>query len=387
MIPLLGPLLASIPWIALPVAALVRGRGSRTLDQEASTVATDAPTVAVVIPARNEAHNIERCVRSVLTTTYPSLGVVIVDDRSEDGTGDIARRIARTDARVRVIDAPPLPPDWFGKQWACAQGAAAANGEIICFADADTIHSPDLLPRAINAMQSRRVDLLSVAGFQELGTFWERVIQPQVFGMLAARYGGTEAVNRSRNVADKIANGQCLIVRRAAYDEIGGHAAVRHKVAEDLAMAQRFFLSGKPQAVVLGVHQLRTRMYTSLRELVSGWMKNIFVGALDATPGGRRGRALLPFLIPLPPLALLAPPVVLAISVLDVVPPGVQMWAAISTGVTLLWWMFVYRSVIRLSPLYALTYPLGNAMLLYIIVRAISRGRRVRWKGREYQST
>ena len=104
----------------------------------------------------------------------------------------------------------------MGKQWACATGAAAATGEILCFADADTTHAPDLLPRAANALRTRGAALLSVAGHQELGTFWEKVVQPQVFAVIAGRYGGGDRVSRARRPVDKIANGQCLLMTRAA---------------------------------------------------------------------------------------------------------------------------------------------------------------------------
>ena len=363
-----------------------RARGSRSLDDEAAEAPADAPLVSVVIPARNEARNIERCAQSVLATGYPSVQVVIVDDRSEDGTGDIARALARTDSRVCVVDAPPLPDGWFGKQWACTVGVAVARADLLCFADADTTHAPDLLPRSINAMRARRADLLSVIGRQELGSFWERVVQPQVFSMLLARYGSTESVNRSRRVSDKIANGQCVFVRREAYEEVGGHGAVRDKVAEDLVLAQRFFAAGKRVELVLGLAQLSTRMYRSLHELVEGWMKNVYAGALDAIPEGRGPRLVLPVLLLLPPVMMLAPPLVLIAAVFGFATSGSTLWAALSTAAMLAWWAAIYRGFLKLSPAYAPTFPLGAAVLLYIMVRAITRGRRVRWKGREYRA-
>ena len=85
-----------------------------------------------------------------------------------------------------MVDNPPLPDGWMGKQWACATGAARARGTLLLFADADTTHAPDLLPRAVNAMRARDADLLSVSGRQELGWFWERVVQPQVFAVSPA---------------------------------------------------------------------------------------------------------------------------------------------------------------------------------------------------------
>ena len=379
------PVVLALPWVALPVATIFRARNSRSLADEAHDVQTGAPTVSVVIPARNEEHNIERCVRSVLASSYPTLDVVVVEDHSTDGTAAILARIGAEDARLRVITPDPLPAGWFGKQWACTAGANASTGEIIAFFDADTQQTPDLIVRAVNAMTSRDAELLTVAGDQELGSFWERVIQPQVFAVMLMRYGGTETVNASRRASDKIANGQCIFVRRSAYAETNGHAAVKHKVAEDLAMAQHYFRTGRRSFLVLGLDQLSTRMYTSLGALIGGWGKNLYAGGRDSVPGGAIGRSLAPFLLCSPWIGALAPITVLALSIAGLLGHAALVWSAIATGATLLWWLGIYV-LLGLSPLYALLYPVGAAMMLYISLGAIARGSRVRWKDREYVS-
>ncbi|MDO8502671.1 MAG: glycosyltransferase family 2 protein [Gemmatimonadaceae bacterium] len=377
--------LAAIPWGLSALVTGIRFRNSRSLGEESPEPPADAPLVSVVIPARNEARNIERCARSVLTATWPNLEVIVVDDQSTDGTGDIARAIAKDDARLRVIGNDPLPAGWFGKQWACTTGARASSGAIILFADADTTHSSDLVTRSVNAMIRRKADLFSVAGTQELGSFWEKLVQPQVFGLLAVRYGGTESVTQSRHATNKIANGQCLFVRRAAYEELGGHELVKSHVAEDMMMAQRFFARGKNVVLAEGLEQLSTRMYTSLGELIAGWGKNVFAGGRDAIPLGWFGRLLYPFILLSAPLSGLVPALVLVASVVAPVPGALILWAALTQGILLVWWAYAYW-IIGQSPLYALLSPLGAAMVFWIFLRAILRGRRVMWKGREYVS-
>jgi chlorobactene glucosyltransferase len=234
----ISDLAPALPWIAFPIFAVWRVGRRTTLDRFPEAAPADGPLVSVIIPARNERRNVERCLRSVLAARYPALEVFLVDDHSEDGTGAIARSIAASDARLRVLESPPLPAGWFGKQWACATGAGAARGDVLLFADADTEQAPDLIARAVSAKRALGADLLSVAGRQELGSFWERLLQPQIFSILLVRFGGTEGVNRARRPEDVIANGQCFLVRRASYDAVGGHAAVRDKVAEDLMLAQ-----------------------------------------------------------------------------------------------------------------------------------------------------
>ena len=376
------PIVLALPWIAAPIIVLLRGR-SRSLDEVSATPPADAPLVSLVIPARNEAHNIRRCVTSALATDYPALEVVVVDDHSTDDTGAVVAELAAIDPRLRVVIPPPLPDGWFGKQWACHTGVQVARGTTVGFLDADTWQTPDLVPRVMNAMRERGSDMLTVAGDQELGSFWERLLQPQVFAVMFARYGGTEIVNGSSRPVDKIANGQCLFVRRAAYDAIGGLESVKHKVAEDLALAQRFFVTGHTTTMVLGLDQLSTRMYRSLRELIEGWGKNMYAGGREAMPFGRAGAVVYPVALILPALNGLIPPLVLLLALAGLTSHGVLLWASIASAAMLVWWLAVY-AWLRMSPIYALLYPLGAAMLLFITGRAVVRGSRVRWKGRDY---
>ncbi|MFL5593454.1 MAG: glycosyltransferase [Gemmatimonadaceae bacterium] len=383
---LLPAFLWSLPWIIPPLITYFRLRRSRSLDEYSASAPEKPLLVTVIVPARNEAHNIARCVKSILTTTYPSLELVVVDDSSTDGTGDVARNAIASDSRARVVRNATLPDGWFGKQWACTTGAKVAHGEILQFTDADTVHAPDLVARSVNAIRDTHADLFSVGGRQELGGFWEKVIQPQVFAMLTMRYGGTESVNESPRVSDKIANGQCIFVKRESYDAIGGHASVRTSVAEDLMLAQKFFAAGKKVVLMLGLDQLSTRMYASLPEIISGWRKNVFAGGLDSVPFGRIGRLFLPFLLLLPPLLELLPPLALLLALFGMETGNTLMWwAAICSTATLACWIVVYIAT-RNNPLYALAYPLGALMLLYIFFTAVILGRRVTWKGRAYIS-
>ena len=379
-------MLAALPWLLGPLLMIWRARGSPSLDDEPDEIPPEAPLASVIVPARNEAHNIERCVRSISSSRWPALEVIVVDDRSEDATGALARALAANDGRVRVIDGAPVPDGWFGKQWACAQGAIAASGSTLIFTDADTVHAPTLVPRSLHAMRARALDFLTVGGFQELGSFWERVVMPQVFYMIATRYGGAGAVNRARRSRDKIANGQYLCFTRACYDAIGGHASVRGKAAEDLALAQLVHARGMRGELVMGEHELSTRMYTSLAEIVNGWTKNMVTAGADTLPAGVIPRLLLPVLLLVVPLMHLVPPVTLVVSLFVPVARSVVLWAAVCSVLLLVWWALIYVRAFRQSPLYALALPLGAVIVLVIIARATVRGRGVEWKGRRYQA-
>jgi len=376
-------LLAAAPWVILPPLVMLRLARSRSLSEEDDKPPGDAPLVSVIVPARNEARNIERCVRSILSTRYPAMELFIVDDHSTDATAELARAAAGNDHRFQLLASSPLPNGWFGKQWACATGVAAAKGQILLFTDADTAHAPDLLPRSVNMLLGERDDLLSVAGRQEMHSFWERLLQPQVFWILIARYGGTESVSRAKRDSDVIANGQFLLLRREAYEMVGGHESVRDKVAEDLALAQGFFRKGFRVRLVRGDDQLSTHMYGSLSELMAGWGKNVFAGGIDAMPGGAVGRVLFPILLPIAPLMTLVPALILGIALAGMSSPAWRMWAAICTGANLLWWSLIYRGFHQ-RVWCTLLAPIGAAVVLFIVVRSTVRGRRVGWKGREY---
>ena len=144
-------------------------------------------------------------------------------------------------------------------------------------------------------------------------TFWERAVQPVVFALILTRFGGARAIEGARTPADVVANGQCFLMTREAYDAIGGHAAVRDTVAEDLMMAQRTVMAGRRVSLALGRDQLSTRMYDGLDSLVRGWRKNVYAGGRLAMKGGLLGRLLFPLALVGFPLAIAAPFVVLPV--------------------------------------------------------------------------
>ncbi len=363
----------ALPWLIVPILIVWRARDSVTLDTYPAETRADAPMVSVIVPARNEARNIEACVRSILASRYPHLEVIVVNDHSRDGTGDIARRVAVTDARVTVVGNPDLPDGWFGKQWACHNGALGARGELLLFTDADTRHGPECLARSVNALTARNADLLSVAGAQEMGTFWERLVQPHIFMMLLGVFGGTEIISRTTNPYRKIANGQYMLMRRAAYDVAGGHEAVRTHVAVDLRLAQEWCRRGLRVHMVTGLPHLSTRMYVGLGEILRGWGKNAWAAGRDTVPfSGRIAQSVLRVLFPAPSLWEVVPPAVAIAALFGIVSPAAGVWGATAYAFATLYWTIVYGAIGQ--PLwYAPLNPLAAAMTFAIMVRAVWR--------------
>jgi len=368
--------LLAAPWIAVLLVISYRyaTRRPRLRDYEALR---SGPLVSVIIPARNEARNIERCVRSVLATQYTPIEVIVVDDRSTDGTAEIVEPAAGK--RLRLIRGDDLPEGWFGKQWAIVQGYRAAKGELLLFADADTRHEPELLPRAVRALQHERVDLFTVLPRQEMKTFWERLIQPHVFLALETRVGNLERVNRTRTPWNAIANGQFILTSRAAYEAVGTHEAVRDTVVDDVKLAQAYVRAGKDIFLVHGQEFMATRMYGSLREILAGWTKNLAQGAPLMAPPIPLVRAALPYLMWMPALFWIGPPIAWLAT-------GAP-FAAIATLMSLLTWSMIY-AVERAPVWFAFLYPLGAAMVAFIMLRSASRGRRrIEWRGRTYSAS
>ena len=345
------------------------------------------PLVSVIIPARNEAVNIEECVRSAAATDYQAVEVIVVDDRSSDGTAEIVERIAaalearggvRVGVGVRLVRGAELPVGWFGKQWAMVQGYRAARGELLLFMDADTRQHPELIPRAVRALELERVDLLSVLSHQEMISFWERLVQPHVFFALATRVGDLRRVNRTRVEWDAIASGQFILTTRAAYETVGTHESVRNIVVDDMALAQTFIRHHLDIFLTHAEEFMSTRMYRNLAGILEGWTKNFGIGIPLAFPPIPLVRRLAPYIMWLPALVWIAPPVLWALL-------G-WAWAAWTTGISLLIWVMVYR-VAKAPVRYALLYPVGAATVAYIMIRSALRGsRRIEWRGRSYRS-
>jgi chlorobactene glucosyltransferase len=367
-------------------AAIVRWRLQSlvSLEEYPPDPSTPTPRVSVVLPARNEARHITDCVRSILSSSWPDLELIVVDDHSTDDTASLAHDAAPNDPRLQIISAPPLPTGWFGKQYACHTGAAHATGTLLLFTDADTRHAPDLIGRMAHAITARNAALLSVAGEQQMITIWEQAVQPVIFLMILGRYGGTQQMESARSPRDVVANGQCFLIARTTYDTIGGHATVRNTVAEDLMMAQTVYHHGRI-SLLAGRRQLSTRMYTSLDELMRGWGKNIFAGGRLAMPGGTLGQLLFPLLLLTFPLALLAPFVTLPLLLTPLTSLPLALWAigASLAPLTLTAWLLARDEQ---PPARALLLPLGALITTAIVIRAIARGTRVEWKGREYTS-
>ncbi|GJL79954.1 MAG: glycosyl transferase [Nitrospinaceae bacterium] len=250
------------------------------LPEEKPNLPVHPPLVSVIVPARNEAQSIEKCVRSLLSQDYPRLEVIAVDDCSEDATGEILSALAKTDSRLQVIQGKPLPEGWMGKAHALSQGYRQARGDWLLFTDADTHHEPGLLSKVMGQVLSCNASLATVAGEQENPGFGVALINLAVFSyifMVSDRKGFANP--RSRQ---SLVNGQYVLIAREAYEVVGTHEALREYSSTDVSLGYLAKLKGFLTLGINAGEDFHTTMYSSMRQAFAGWSRSLVNGIWTA---------------------------------------------------------------------------------------------------------
>jgi chlorobactene glucosyltransferase len=240
-----------------------------------------APLVSLLVPARNEAAVIGGTVRGLLAQTYPNLELIVLDDHSTDETAVFAQTAAAGDARLTVLNGRSLPPGWLGKNWACQQLAEAAQGEVLIFTDADVGWQPDALPALLAQLDGAA--MATVWPTQETHTWGERLVVP-LMALAILCYLPVLPVHYAPWPAFAAANGQCLALRRNAYTQIGGHAAVRGNIVEDVGLARLVKRAGLRLRMADGNRLIGCRMYADWPAVRDGFAKNILAGHGNSVP-------------------------------------------------------------------------------------------------------
>jgi len=352
------------------------GNGSRPKQNmtvtSSNTPAAAAPAssgITAIVPARNEEEVIAACLESLLQQSEIA-EVIVVNDQSTDKTAEIVGGFIAANAKLRLLKTQDLPAGWVGKNNAVAIGAREASGNWLLFTDADAVHEAGAAARALQIAQERRVELVSFSPEQITEKWYEKALIPFVYCRLAKRFS-YDAVNDPASTA-AAANGQFLMIRRDAYEAIGGHTAVAGEVLEDLAPAKRAKVAGYRLWFGSGSGIVRVRMYRSFAEMWQGWKKNLY-RLMGGTPQAafREIESTFPWM----------PIVVMAI--------GLKIPIALLLGV----WLLIFRQMAYGSDLRRNHYPFSfilyyvPAVLLYVSVlcasyRAYARGK-VEWKGRD----
>jgi chlorobactene glucosyltransferase len=240
--------------------------------REAEGKAGPSPKVSLLIPARDEEENLSLLMPMLAALDWPALEILILNDESRDGTARIA-----ASGRARLIDGRPLPAGWLGKNWACQQLAEEATGDILVFCDADVRPAPGAIAATVGCMRAFRADAATGLPRQITGTWSEKAVLPVLLGLPLMGFLPLAQVPRLRSPLVSIGCGQWFAFTRAAYEALGGHAAVRREVVEDLALGRRVKEAGFTLVAFLSTRLIATRMYTGFGSLWRGFSKNMVV--------------------------------------------------------------------------------------------------------------
>jgi glycosyltransferase involved in cell wall biosynthesis len=352
-------------------------------------------SVCVIIPAHNEEVSIGRLLESLRGQDYPDLRVVLCMDRCTDRTAQIAQQHAAQDQRIHLLEIHDCPSDWAGKVsaiWRGVQTDWARSADLLLFADADTIFDPSCLRATVALLEHRRLDLLSLLSTLTLDRWFEKIVQPAA-GMEMVRQYPIDRANRPPGTRRRpFANGQFMLFRREAYDRIGGHAAVKDELLEDIALARLMGESNWATGLMLADGLLRCRMYESWEQFRRGW-KRIYTECAKLKSGRLRRSALVARVLGsiLPALAICN---LLLALIMQQTEHASRFQANLWLGSAgLLAWglmmLLVYRA--NHAPFWAVPGSIIGSWLVADILseaaRELDAGIPVRWAGREYVRT
>jgi chlorobactene glucosyltransferase len=370
------------------------------------------PSVTVLIPAKDEGPEIARCVRSVLAQNYPRFDVLAVDDRSTDDTGAVLDRIAAEtpagetaaqenpaergangsdraplppfaprsagvlSAGIRVLHITELPTGWLGKCHALATAAATVQSDWLLFVDSDVQLQPAALTIALSNAVQRKYDAVSILTKLECRTFWEKLVLPLAAAAWTIMFA-VSATNDDDRKADAAANGQFFLIRRDAYEAVGGHAAVRHQITEDVELMRRLKSNGRRVRLLFGDHLATTRMHATLSQMLHGWGR-IYSG----TSRRGMGRIALAMLL-LPIIGLSVYPMLIGS-----LPHPIWFAAAVAHFIVMSAYLALIYGKAGQPRWYALAFPLGCGVLLALLGYALRMCRtgRVLWRDTKYEN-
>lgn len=366
----------------------LRNRADHLVDPEAP-LPESPPELSVIVPARDEEDKIERCIRTLLEQDYPNVEVIVVDDRSEDRTADILRRLQdEHPQRLTILSVDHLPAGWVGKCHAVHMGITHSRGQWLCLIDADTcFRSPRAISAAVAHAAEHQADCLSMLPRLEMPKIWERILYSACGSMMLTWFPPGRVNNPASRCA--YANGAFILIRRSAHEAIGGHEALRDDLNEDIRLAQYVKDAGLRLRVVDSGGILRMWMYDRPRQAWQGWSRIVCRGVRSIWT--LLGTAVWKGLVDIVPI-------VCVLAGLGAAVLGPADWRPIAWIFAGLWgiaevaqmtisWR-LYRLVAP-HPAWALTRTLGSVATVAILLHAFCQRlglRKTVWRGRHYPS-
>jgi glycosyltransferase involved in cell wall biosynthesis len=378
----------ALTWIGYGILTFA-GRRRMLLLEKPRPAPVPTPHVTMLIPAKDEGERIRACIQSALNQDYENLDVIAIDDRSVDRTGEIMDEMAAINPKLSVIHIQPgsLGPGWTGKNNALFTGAQKASGEWLLLVDSDVILQPPALSTSIALAVYKKFDLLSLLPRLETHTIWERSLIPLCSAAAATMYMiALNNVNNMKRVG--FANGQFMLISRAAYDTIGGHETVKDRYCEDVEIARIMKARGMRPRVSWGENIAAVRMYSSLPAIIRGWSR-IFYAAKVGNP--KTEIAAISFLL----ASCFSAYAIIIYGIVRMFHPLGNMLddAWLIVGVVHLSLMMVMLSYMyrwsKNSGWNALLFPIAGPLLLWVLLKALMMciTKKVEWRGTSYSHT
>jgi cellulose synthase/poly-beta-1,6-N-acetylglucosamine synthase-like glycosyltransferase len=371
----------AITWILLIRSMWITFRDSPFLDRFDSKSHSN-PKVSVIIPARNEEEFIERCLNSLIDQDYENYEIITIDDRSEDRTGEIIKKISEKSSRVKYVLARPKPQKWIGKNWACMEGFKKATGELLLFTDADTFHKKNIISLAVTHLLSENLDALTVIPKMLCLDKWTRITLPVLSTFLHTRFSALRVNDPSKKTGYFF--GSFFIISRKTYETVGTHEGVKSEIVEDGALGKKVKEAGFKLKMVRGEHLVEAvwaRDWATLWHALKRLMTPLYIQASSVAVAIFVAVLFLLFM-PFP------------IFVYSAVFANLSESFSILFGTSILASMLVFlgsaidaKKGLGLSIKYALMSPIGSAIIVGGFASGILNAKRnnaVTWRGRTY---
>ena len=368
-------------WIVLIKSMVDSFRLTPYLDKFENKSKT-TPKVSIILPARNEEDFIRECLDSLINQDYPNYEIIVIDDSSNDSTGEIISEYAKKNSKIIPVTAKPKPDGWMGKNWACMEGYQKATGELLLFTDADTKHSENVMSLAVAQLHSFNLDALSAIPKMVTFDFWTNITLPMISTFLHTRFSALNVNNPSKKTGYFF--GSFFIMKKETYEKVGMHEGVKHEIVEDGALGKKVKESGHKMRMVRGDHLIdavwardkRTLWNALKRLMVPLYLQNgkIAIGIFFAV--------LFLLFIPFPILAtsIMSPSENISAKILFVT--SLISSILIYTGATI-----EVKMGLRLRIIYALFAPLGSLTVVLGFLSGLIQAKgtsAVSWRGRSY---
>jgi len=368
-------------WIFLIKSMVSSFRFTPYLDKFENTSKTN-PKVSIILPARNEEEFMGKCLDSLIKQDYENYEIIVIDDSSEDSTGEIISQYAKKSSKIIPVSAKPKPDGWMGKNWACMEGYKKATGELLLFTDADTKHAENVISLAVTHLNSFNLDALSAIPKMLTFDFWTNISLPMISTFLHTRFSALNVNNPKKKTGYFF--GSFFILKKETYKEVGMHEGVKNEIIEDGALGKKVKEAGYKMKMVRGEHLIEAiwaRDKSTLWNALKRLMVPLYLQSGKIAIGIFFAVVFLLF-VPFPIFAISA-----AIPVETTSAKILCIASAIASIMIYIGAVIEVKVGLKLKTGYAIFAPLGSLVVILGFLSGLLQAKRtssVTWRGRSY---